>query len=281
MTGRLEVFRVKARHLIATGLVLAAFGACHAQAQQPAQSVLAKIKKDGVLKVCYAQLSPESYKDPKTGEWVGVQVDLVQMLADWMKIKIEKVEVTWDVAVVSLGRGDCDLMSALIYNAPRAMQVNYVRSFWSKPIDALIPKGNPKGFKQSSDLNDAGVKLAVVLGSREHETVQRLFPKATILAQRVQNEAQVIDMVKRGDADAAILPVITIKWWLDIPENGAFGKAAFPDAPFGKAPFGWAVRYGDSDWKDFLDAFSIYVTENDISKKLYDDYLARTNPFAK
>jgi len=269
MTGRLEVFRAKTRHLVATSLALAAFAVCDAQAQQPS-SVLAKIKKDGVLKVCYGQLSPESYKDPKTGEWIGVQVDLVQMLADWMKVKIEKVEVTWDVAVVALGRGDCDLMSALIYNAPRAMQVNYVRSFWSKPIDALIPKDNPKGFKQSSDLNDASVKLAVVLGSREHETVQRLFPKATILAQRVQNEAQVIDMVKRGDADAAILPVITIKWWLDIPENAAFGKA-----------FGWAVRYGDSDWKDFLDAFSIYVTENDISKKLYDDYLARTNPFAK
>src|SRR6266702_894575 len=108
MTGRPELFRAKTRHLIATGLALAAFGACNAQAQQPL-SVLAKIKKDGILKVCYGQLSPESYKDPKTGEWVGVQVDLVQMLADWMKIKIEKVEVTWDVAVVSLGRGDCDL----------------------------------------------------------------------------------------------------------------------------------------------------------------------------
>src|SRR5262249_28107471 len=156
-------------------------------------------------------------------------------LADWMKIKIEKVEVTWDVAVLALSRGDCDLMSALIYNAPRAMQVNYVRAFWSKPIDALIPKDNPKHFKQPSDLNNSGVKLGVMLGSREHETAQRLFPKATILAQRVTSETQVIDMVRRGDADAAILPVISIKWWLDIPENAAFGKAAFPDAPFGKA----------------------------------------------
>jgi ABC-type amino acid transport substrate-binding protein len=281
MANGWNVFRVRGLRIIAAGLVLAALSAGDASAQQPSASVLAKIKKDGVLKVCYGQLSPESYKDPKTGEWVGVQVDLVQMLADWMKIKIEKVEVTWDVAVVALARGDCDLMSALIYNAPRAMQVNYIRPFWSKPIDALIPKANPKGFKQSSDLNDPGVKLAVVLGTREHETVQRLFPKATILAQRVQSEAQVIDMVKRGDADAAVLPVITIKWWLDIPENAAFGKAAFPDAPFGKAPFGWAIRYGDPDWKDFLDAWSVYITENDISKKLYDDYLSRTNPFAK
>jgi len=82
MTGGFGVFRARTRHLIATGLALAVYSACGAQAQQPLP-VLAKIKKDGVLKVCYGQLSPESYKDPKTGEWVGVQVDLVQMLADW------------------------------------------------------------------------------------------------------------------------------------------------------------------------------------------------------
>jgi ABC-type amino acid transport substrate-binding protein len=279
MTGTRNGLRAAtAALLIGWGLLAGPGGAALAQAPT---SVLTKIKKDGVLKVCYGQLSPESYKDPKTGQWMGVQVDLVQLLADWMKIKVEKVEVTWDVAVTALSRGDCDLMSALIYNAPRAMQVNYIRSFFSKPVDALIAKENPKNLKQPSDLNDPNVKVAVMLGSREHEAVTRLFPKATVLAQRVTSEAQVIDFVKRGDADAAILPVISIKWWLDIPENAKFGKAAFPDAPFGKAPFGWAVRYGDSDWKDFLDAFSIYVTENDISKNLYDDYLARTNPFAK
>lgn len=280
MKSTLSPLRTRFCCVLMGSLALAALATGSAMAQQPT-SVLSKIKKDGVLKVCYGQISPESYKDPKTGDWVGVQVDLVQLLADWMKIKIEKVEVTWDVAVLALNRGDCDLMSALIYNAPRAMQVNYIRAFWSKPVDALIPKANPKGFKQSSDLNNSSVKLAVMLGSREHETAQRLFPNATIMAQRAQSETQVIDMVKRGDADAAILPVISIKWWLDIPENAAFGKAAFPEAPFGKAPFGWAVRYGDPDWKAFLDAFSIYVTENDISKNLYDEYLSRTNPFTK
>src|SRR5262245_11736753 len=140
--------RTKFCRILLGGFAFGALAAGSATAQQPT-SVLAKVKKDGVLKVCYGQISPESYKDPKTGDWVGVQVDLVQLLADWMKIKIEKVEVTWDVAVLALNRGDCDLMSALIYNAPRAMQVNYVRAFWSKPVDALIPKENPKGFKQS------------------------------------------------------------------------------------------------------------------------------------
>jgi len=31
------------------------------------------------MKVCYARI-PESYKDPKTGEWLGVFVDLANEL---------------------------------------------------------------------------------------------------------------------------------------------------------------------------------------------------------
>ena len=51
--------------------------------------------------------------------------------------------------------------------------------------------------------------------------------------------------------------------------------------PFGNAPNGWAIRYGDPEWKSFLDAFVNYVTVNKIAVGLYDTYLKKTNPFAK
>ena len=69
------------------------------------ESVLDKVKQTGTLKVCFAQGQPDNYKDPKTGEWTGVFVDLVHQLADWMKVEIEPVEVQWNVAVLSLNRG--------------------------------------------------------------------------------------------------------------------------------------------------------------------------------
>ena len=49
---------------IATGLLFFGSGGANAQSET---STLTKIKKEGVMKVCYAQGSPESYKDPKTG----------------------------------------------------------------------------------------------------------------------------------------------------------------------------------------------------------------------
>lgn len=247
-----------------------------------ADSVLDQVKNEGKLKVCFAQGMPDNFKNPNTGEWTGVMVDLVQMLADWMKVEVEAIEVGWDVAVLSLKQGTCDLFgSSIVYNAPRAMEIDYIAPFGAKGINVVMSQDNTKDLKTPADMNREDVTLVAELGTREQETAQRLFPKAKIVPVKVQSSIQIVDHVKRGDADAAVLPAITVKWWLQVPENAAWGKMGFPDEDFGNAPNGWAVRYGDPDWKNFLDAFSNYVSANKISLNLYEEYMARTNPFIR
>jgi ABC-type amino acid transport substrate-binding protein len=248
-----------------------------------AESTLDKVKRDGVLKVCTPQIVPDLYKDPKTGEWLGVMADLLTGLTSWMKVKMQPVEVGgFDTAVLTLKRGNCDLIgSSMVYNAPRAMEVNFIRPFGAKGINAVMLKGNPKGLKTPADLNDAGVTIVTSLGSREHEFATRSFPKAKLLAVKVPAAIQIVEHVKRGDATVAILPTITVKWWLQVPDNASWGDIAFPNEDFGNAPNGWAVRYGDPDWKDFLDNYSGYVAANNIAAKLYEEYMERADPFTK
>jgi ABC-type amino acid transport substrate-binding protein len=266
-------------HLLALTLGLAPAFAAGAQAD----SVLDKIKREGVLKVCTPQIMPDLYKDPKTGVWSGVMADLLTGLTSWMKVKLQPVEVGgFDAALLTLKQGNCDLIgSSMVYNAPRAMEVNFIRPFGAKGINALVLKGNPKGLKTPADLNDPGVTIVTNVGSREHEFATRSFPKAKLLAVKVPNSVQIVEQVKRGDAVAAILPTLTIKWWLQVPDNAKWGEMAFPNEEFGNAPNGWAIRYGDPEWKDFLDNYSGYVAANNIATKLYDEYMERTNPFTK
>lgn len=84
------------RHALAPALLLLAALLAPAPADaQPAGSVLAKVKNDGTMKVCYAQTTPDAFKDSRTGQWSGVFVDLTNELAAWMKVKVEPVEVTF------------------------------------------------------------------------------------------------------------------------------------------------------------------------------------------
>src|SRR5258708_22453852 len=146
------------------------------------ESTLDKIKKGGVLKACVPQIAQESFKDAKTGEWHGVAIDLLQQLVDWMKVKLEIVEVKWDIAVLSLKRGDCDLFGAsLVFNAPRAMEVNYIVPFYRKGVNFVVSKEAKQEFATPKAFDDPRATVAVVAGTADHETLRRLFPKAKIL----------------------------------------------------------------------------------------------------
>jgi polar amino acid transport system substrate-binding protein len=246
------------------------------------ESVLQKVQREKALKVCFAPSIPDNYKNPKTNEWTGPMVDLVNELATWMKVRVEKVEVTWDTAVLALNRGDCDLFgSSLVYNAPRAMQINYIKFFWAKGVNAVILKENPKGFQKPDDMNRPDVTIAVAVGTREEEVARRLFPKAKILSLKISQSLETTFSVKRKDADAGFMPAINARWWAAVPENAAWGKVGFPGKDFGNAPNGWAIRYGDPEWKAFLDSFSGWVEANQVAERLYDEYIQKTNPYGK
>ena len=259
------------------------FAATFTSTALAATSTLEKVKGEGVLKVCVPTVVPDLYKDSKTGEWTGVMADLLKTLTSWMKVKFQPVEVGgFDAALLTLKQGNCDLIgSSMVYNAPRAMEVNFIRPFGAKGINAVMLKTNPKNLKTPADLNSPNVTIVANLGSREQETAMRLFPKAKLLAVKAPAAIQIVEQVKRGDADVAVLPTITARWWLQVPENAAWGAMAFPGQDFGNAPNGWAIRYGDPDWKDFLDNYSGYVAANNIAAKLYDEYMERANPFTK
>src|SRR5690606_10433858 len=231
--------------------------------------------RDGVIKVCAPEVVPDLYKDSRSGQWLGVMADLLTELAQWTKLKVEYVEVgSFDAAILTLKQGNCDLVgSSMVYNAPRALEVSFIKPFGAKGINAVVKKENPKNLKAPADLNSPNITIVARLGSREQETAKRLFPNAKLLAVKVPSAIQIVEQVKRGDADAALLPTVTIKWWLDVTENAAWGSMAFPGQDFGNAPNGWAVRYGDPAWKDFLDNYSNYVSVNNIATTLYEDYL--------
>jgi ABC-type amino acid transport substrate-binding protein len=244
------------------------------------ESALQKMKSTGVIKACIAQTNPESFKDAKTGEWKGVNVDLLDGLADWVKVKVDWVEVTWATAVLSLTRNDCDMFGgSLQFNAPRALDVSYIVPFWKKGSNFVVRKDATRKFANPEALDDAGVTIAVVAGSADYELAKAKFPKANLKALNVNSSIQVMDSVRRGDVDGAFVSTAAVYAWLRVPENAAWAEEAFPEQELFPAPVGWAVRYGDPDWKSFLDSYSRWTAANGKVKALYDKYYAGANPY--
>ena len=274
MTGKAMRARMVAGALATLGFMVIALPAAGEE------SLLQKMKQSGVIKACIAQTNPELFKDAKTGEWKGINVDLMNELATWAKAKVEWVEVKWDTVILSLNRKDCDMFGgSLQYNAPRALEVSYIVPFWKKGSKLVARKDAKRKFADPKEFDDPSVTIAAVAGTSDAELVKRQFPKAKLLALNVNSSIQVMDLVRRGDVDAAFVSSAAVRWWLDIPENAAWATDAFPGPDLFPATVGWAIRYGDPDWKSFLDAFSEWAAANGKVQALYDDYFAKTNPF--
>jgi ABC-type amino acid transport substrate-binding protein len=143
------------------------------------ESSLAKVRKDGVLRVGYSQTGPWFYKDAKTGELGGIYKDAVDRLAKEMEVKVEWKEVTFQNSTVGLRRNDYDLYgSSLTYTLPRALVVDYVGPLWAKGSLVMVHKDNAGRFKKLSDFDDPKVTFSVVAGGSEEPRGPVLCPWA-------------------------------------------------------------------------------------------------------
>jgi polar amino acid transport system substrate-binding protein len=237
----------------------------------PSDSVLAKIKKGGSLKVGFAQTPLWFFREPKSGELRGVYKELVDLLARDLEMTVDWQEVTFANATVGLRRGDFDLFgSSAVYTIPRALSCNYVGPLWVKGSHAIVHKDDAEKFKTVDDLNSADVTFSVSAGSSEEQRLPAIFPKAKFIAIAGQQVMAAEPVRARratayvvGDSDAVVL----------VKRNADWASIVDQEHPFDKRPNTWIIRHGDAAWKNFLDSWATYVVANGEVKRLYDKYI--------
>src|SRR5262249_36945374 len=237
-------------------------------------SVLAKIRRQGVINVGYAQTGPWFYKDAKTGELGGIYKDVVDMLAKEIQIKVEWKEVTFANATVGLRRGDYDLFgSSLVYLVQRGLVVSYIGPLYSKGTLLLIHKENAHRFKTAADLNDPNVTFSVTAGASEEPRIPLLFPKGpkvitttgqvSLGAEPVR--AKRADVWISGDSDVLLLA----------KRNESWAAVVDPGNPLDRRPNTFAIRYGDPEWKNFLDFYGKFLAINGEVERLFKYHMEK------
>lgn len=274
--GKRDFLRGAAVLGVASGVVAAMSAPREAMAQMletgiREDSSLAKIRKEGVMRVGYSQTGPWFYKDAKTGELGGIYKDAVERLAKEMEVKVEFKEVTFQNSTVGLRRNDYDLYgSSLTYTMARALIVDYVGPLWSKGSLLMVRKENAGRFKTLADFNDPKVTFSVVAGGSEEPRIPILFPKAKLITTAGQVvlgaepvRAKKADVWMSGDSDVLLFA----------KRNADWAHVFSPASPIDKRPNTWAVRYGDPEWKDFLDFYASFLTVNGEMERLFKHHM--------
>jgi polar amino acid transport system substrate-binding protein len=238
------------------------------------EGTLDVIKKRGEIQLLITNNYPYQHKEPGKTEWVGFNIDLAEILAKELNVKVSLSEVSWSTLVPSLlaKKGDIVWTAAAMTTA-RAQVVWFIQpaSFTSNNI--VIRKDEAR-FKALSDFNADNVTFAVFPGAPE-TLVRSFFPKAKVRSLSGDNpQIPRLDVVA-GRADASITDYDTAAKFAEANPQAKVWEVA----PVSVTGNHFLVRPDDVHFARFMDAFIQDMRNRNVLANLGEKWKVRVEAF--
>ena len=217
----------------------------------PQVSKLEKITKSGKAAICiWPEYYAISYKNPKTGELEGIDIDLARELAKELKAEIQWVETTFATFIPDLQTGKCDIgMFGLAASLARAQAVEFSHPYLVASSVGVTRKDHPK-LKRWEDIDQTGIVVAVQLGSVAEPLMRSYLKNAKVLA--VQPPATREQEVMAGRADLLVTDLAVAK---KLESMHPWAKSLMPKTKLGNWPYAYAIAPGDQIWLNWVNLF--------------------------
>jgi polar amino acid transport system substrate-binding protein len=217
-------------------------GGCATAAHGPSSSpVLNRIQEKGELVVGTAGSMPPFNMTTKTGEVIGLDVDLARGMAESMKVKLRLETMPFADLLPALRAGRVDMvLSGLTMTPERNKTVAFVGPYFISGKSFLAKAGTLDSAKGSSELNVPTVRLAALRASTSQTFVEQVLPKATLVLTANYDEAITMVLQDKVDAMIADFPVCIFSVYR-YPDRGLFALVT----PLTYEPIGIALPRGD------------------------------------
>lgn len=224
------------------------------------ESTLDRIQRQHALRVGVALNAPWVMHD-KSGQLIGYSVDVARQVAQELGWKLELVTTSWPALLHDLRTDQFDVViSGLSITPQRALQVRFSQAFGEYDIGLVVNREKfPSGAIK--DLAQSKLRLAASKGTLAVGVAQRAFPLAQIVES--EDETQALADVRDGKLDGYVaeapMPLLQEKIY---PAQ----LRALAGEALGRTAHGMAVRIGDDDLADVLDAWIVERTASGWTK---------------
>jgi polar amino acid transport system substrate-binding protein len=225
--------------------------------------------------------APWHFEDEK-GQLVGMDIAMARILSqglfeDPAKVEFVKQDPASRIPNITTGKVDI-VIQFMTVTAQRAQLVAFTRPYYLEGVALLISvKGKHKNYKA---LQTAGksARVSVLQNVYADQIVHAALPQAQVM--QLDTQANAIQAVDSGRADAAAIDLSTVRWLVKRNPN------AYLDSGYSYYPqiYSAAVRHGDPDWLNWVNtAFTVamFATEGEIYDKAFDDYFGLKPPARK
>ena len=220
-----------------------------------AAGTLEEIAQRGELRIaCQTQGAPFSFVD-KNGERTGSSIELCNLIAEEMGVKVKFLNYDWDGLIPALLSKKADMLAAdMTPTLKRAMKIAFTDPYMYTGSVVFVKADSP--IKTLDDVKKAGIKIAVLLGSTGENDAKAAFPEAELKTYKGGGPL-LINAVLAGHAEVGVNDSSAVKGQ----------SASFPpdsirilEGQLSKSPLAFAVRYDSPDLLNWLNLFFLHTT---------------------
>ncbi|WP_219845970.1 substrate-binding periplasmic protein [Maribrevibacterium harenarium] len=229
------------------------------QAAAESEPLWQDVQDRGSLRCGAAVAPPYVIRDPKTGEYSGIYVDLCREFAEQhLGVKAEFMDTTWDNIIAGLQAGKWDISLALNRKPKRAMAISFSISPMYGEVSFVYNNQNskvPSGTSNLADFDKKGITLAVMSGTVQDQAVSDVIKNAKILRLPAVDETRLALLSRRAD----VLVDMADTNRIFAASNKEWAQTVYPQPALLKQGIANGLRKGVS-WSD-VEAFNIYLEE--------------------
>ncbi len=232
-------------------LALAALMTLAGPAAAKDSPVLDRILENGVMRVGMSGSQPPFNARSRSGQLIGLEVDLSKQLAGALGVRLEIVEKPFGQLLAALDKGEMDLvMSGMAITPQRTQQFAFVGPYMMSGKSILTKSSTLAAARGSEDINQSQVTLTALENSTSEQFVQRYLKQAQLITVNDYDEG--VSMVREGTADAMVADMpICILTTMRYPTEGFVTLSR----PMTVEPVGIAISANDRALKNLLDSY--------------------------
>lgn len=216
-----------------------------------AGTVLMRVQATSTVKVCiWPDYYGVSLRHPRTQQLAGIDIDLSAELGRDLKLQVQYVDSSFTTLVADLKTDRCDVAMFAVAMLPQRMeQLAFTRPYLQSDIYGVTTKGNAV-VRRWEDIDQPGVAVAVQAGTFMEPVMSAALKNARLV--RVAPPATRERELEAGRVDVFMTDYPYSRRLLD---NADWAALVPPPAPFHVLPYAYAVKRGDAEWLELVDAF--------------------------
>ena len=199
----------RVRRTVALGLLVA--GGLFATAPEaPAQEspTLNRVITSATLRVGMSGNQPPYNVVTRSGDVIGIEVDIATLLAAAMEVELEIVTRPFPQLLDALVAGEVDIvMSGMAITPQRARRVSFVGPHLLSGRSILTNSRALAAVRETEDFDQSNLKLAALQNSTSERFIERYLPNAQFVP--IQDYDEGIQMVINDEVDALVADMLT------------------------------------------------------------------------